>query len=222
MAGRNSEPELVDFAAHVERLRLLAPGADGDELAAANARSENATALGVLQDWGVPERFRSVIRNGCSPTPAVTRVREWAAGDGWCVVLAGGFGVGKSVAAALWLRERARHVGVNHARARRWWTAAELARVGNYDAQAFDALAHASSLVIDDLGAEYRDVGGSFVALFGDLITARHGSLRKTVITTNLNADDLRERYGERVTERLREGGGLVGLVGPNLRRATQ
>ena len=63
-----------------------------------------------------------------------------------------------------------------------------------------------SVLVIDDLGVEFMDKAGHFKSRLDELIDARWGNFRKTIITTNLNAKDFQERYESRVTDRIRHG----------------
>lgn len=62
-------------------------------------------------------------------------------------------------------------------------------------------------LIIDDLGEEPREVMvyGMIHTPMVDLIAARYAAQRMTIITTNLEVDDLREKYGPRIYDRFRE-----------------
>jgi DNA replication protein DnaC len=61
-------------------------------------------------------------------------------------------------------------------------------------------------MVIDDLGVEYLDKNGNFLQRLDELIDERYSNYRQTIITTNLNVKAFKERYGERVADRIREG----------------
>lgn len=62
-------------------------------------------------------------------------------------------------------------------------------------------------LIIDDLGHEPADVvvfGMAHTPLV-DLLTKRYEQQRATIVTTNLNTDELKAKYGLRVYDRMRE-----------------
>lgn len=62
-------------------------------------------------------------------------------------------------------------------------------------------------MVIDDLGEEPREVMvyGMLHTPLVDIINERYAAQRMTIVTTNLDTDALREKYGERVYDRFRE-----------------
>ena len=78
-------------------------------------------------------------------------------------------------------------------------------------------------MVIDDLGIEYLDKNGNFLQRLDELLDERYSNFRKTIITTNLNADAFKDRYGERVADRMREGftwgGGFIELADDSMRK---
>src|SRR5690606_41573051 len=51
------------------------------------------------------------------------------------------------------------------------------------------------------------------------LIDDRHEMRRPTVITSNLSPEEFRQRYGERIADRIRQMGLVVLCVGESLRR---
>lgn len=57
-------------------------------------------------------------------------------------------------------------------------------------------------LVLDDVGTEVATGIGN--ALLYDVVCARHGNNRRTVVTTNLGPEELKRDYDERVLRRLR------------------
>ena len=72
--------------------------------------------------------------------------------------------------------------------------------------QELEKMMQVSVMVIDDLGVEYMDKNGHFSHRLDELIDDRYSNYKKTIITTNLNKKDFQARYGNRVTDRIREG----------------
>jgi DNA replication protein DnaC len=217
----NWHPEAV-----VESMRAAALGAGSDERTARFEAIERAAdarrVVEVMAAFGVPERYRDDIRT-LRETPAIAAARRWMAGDKrdrWGLVLGGHKGLGKSVAAAWWLSQVAHDMKPSTTLFRRWWTAVDLQRVGNWGEE-LDGLWSVHSLVIDDLGAEFSDEKGNFASLIYGLIEKRSANYLRTVITTNLSWDAMRARYDERIIDRLRSGTVLAGVSGKSLRGAT-
>lgn len=235
----SSEPEKLDDAiadtlATIQRLAEHSARRERENPALAAQRDSDERALvirtasQVLIDHGVPARVvRQLADGGWRETSAVAKIRSWHAMHSWCAVLGGDFGVGKSFAAALWLWliafEAAEAKRTSTYRAPECWrSAADLARIGNYDRNAFNEVARLPALVIDDLGAEFNDGKGAFLAFLGDLLNERQSNERRTLITTNLAGSAFKERYGQRIIERIREGGVFEGVTGPNMRVSVQ
>lgn len=158
--------------------------------------------------WGVPARIIKNLRE-LDETRAVEVIREFQGSppEGWSLILSADKGTGKSTAAALWLMSHVQdvHINTNLKQIRRWWTGTRLARVSSYGAE-FEKICALPTMVIDDLGVEYLDKNGNFLQKLDELIDERYSNFRKTIITTNLNANHFRDRYGERVADRIREG----------------
>lgn len=112
------------------------------------------------------------------------------------IVLAGAVGAGKTVAAAWWA------LGARNAF--RFVRAAELVRVGRFD-DSWRAWLGAPALCVDDLGAEYADAKGSFVADLDHLFDTFYADRRPLIVTTNCDGAAFRARYGERIADRLTE-----------------
>lgn len=129
------------------------------------------------------------------------------------LVLAGGTGTGKTVAAAWGC---AFHAG-------RMVKAVDLVRIGLFDqGTELPGLAGARTLAIDDLGMEPLDQRGYGYAALFDLLDRRYDANRKTIVTTNLAMPEFRERYGTgpgaRLWDRVREVGMWVDLPGASMR----
>lgn len=62
-------------------------------------------------------------------------------------------------------------------------------------------------LVLDDLGTEPLEIQmyGNRYELFNEILFARYAQHQPTIITTNLNSEGIRERYGDRIFSRIVE-----------------
>ncbi len=142
-------------------------------------------------------------------TDAVRVTRRWA-GRG-SIVLAGPKGTGKTVAAA-W-----HALNSERGEAFRFVRAAMLVRVGRFGDE-WSGFLTARSLCVDDLGAEYADVKGSFVSDLDELVDTFYADRRTLIVTTNLDGKEFRSRYGARVTDRIRECAEWASIGGESMR----
>lgn len=71
----------------------------------------------------------------------------------------------------------------------------------------YESLFTEPMIIIDDLGEEPREVMvyGMIHTPLIDLISERYANQRMTIVTTNLEVDDLKEKYGPRIYDRLQE-----------------
>lgn len=85
--------------------------------------------------------------------------------------------------------------------------AKHIAHLCKSDYGAFLRLAKTDMLGIDDLGTEPREVMdyGNVLCPVIDLLTKRYEEQLFTFVTTNLKPKEIRERYGERIADRLNE-----------------
>lgn len=143
------------------------------------------------------------------PTHATTLIDSFIASDMRVQVLSGGVGVGKSVAAAYAIRR----VGMG-----RWVSAREFSRLGHDAAEKILPYRRTKLLVLDDLGLEHDDAGGWAVGNIQALIVERFDDAKLTVMTTNLDAETFKKRYGERVVDRIRGGGRFSKVPGDSMR----
>ncbi len=130
----------------------------------------------------------------------------------WLVVISGRVGCGKTVAAAWWAIRQAPIV--------EFVSATEYLQASRYDgSRARWRLAEA--LVLDDIGTEYLDERGSALVDLTDLVNEFYSRKRSLVMTTNLEAEAFKARYGDRVADRIREIGGWRSFRNaPSLREA--
>lgn len=195
-----------------------------------------------LDYWAEDNRDACLRRVGEIPTryadavPSNPAVRNWvgqlvtAAAEGRnanplvaagpSLLMLGSTGTGKTYQA--WGAVRA--LMVSGASVRRWkvTTAADLyarmrPRHGVDPEAEFDAVAHATVLVLDDLGAAKHSDWVEEVNY--RLINHRYEHSRPTLLTSNFLAKDLGERLGDRVASRLSEMTTRVVLEGPDRRR---
>ena len=173
----------------------------------------------VLKQDGVPKRIRRQL-HGLEKTKPLVRIDRFIREpDQWCLVLSSPVGTGKSTAGAYWLWNISpdRSAAAGGSSIRRWWSASELASVNVFNGE-LTRLKQPGPLVIDDLGTEYTDKHGFFDRVLDDLIDARYREELQTLITTNLNHRAFVERYGTRVSDRIREGGAFYEFTGKSLR----
>lgn len=221
------------------RLHVV-PDPPREERVGPGRRPEVAVKVEVMERWGIPPRLGMLISepDRMAPTPAMAAVSqflaEYEAGAGgrlWypsatnILVLAGPHGVGKTVAAA----SMARWASVRSVAGYGWSKgetplfhhAAELLSMGLYEHdEERRRIKRTPLLVVDDLGAEYMDGKGVWSSFVDWLINCRHEALGLSVITTNLDADHFRDRYGPRVYDRMRHVADWRDLDGPSLRGA--
>jgi hypothetical protein len=96
----------------------------------------------------------------------------------------------------------------------------ELARTAfarDGEASKVDEAIEAMVLILDDLGTEHIGKTKAFLAVLDEIVNRRHALCMRTLITTNLAREEIRERYGARVYDRLRDGL-AVECGGPSLR----
>lgn len=218
-----TEPTRPDVAAMVERARRIRPGRpDGihhiqvpgpgfEEEVAEHLADRRARAWAAA----IPSRFAWAKIDDLDPDVA-DAVREWdAAGAGTNLVLLGPVGTGKThaaVAAARLCAERGLDVA--------FLPVVELLdalRPGGPDG-AMEDLTSVDVLVLDDVGSE-RPTDWTAERLYA-LINRRWLEERRTIATSNLDPDPLREAVGERIYSRLAGGAVAHRLSGADRRRA--
>lgn len=163
-----------------------------------------------------------------APTPAVEVAKSWLERDKskvWCLLLLGNRGQGKTVAACHVAIEMQRRfeslLSTGQARAECLFVAAtEFSRLSSYqkeDQAYFESLKHAPLVVVDDLGTErFNPVAQEH---FHELIDYRTGRRLPMVLTSNLLSSEFKERYGERIADRLKSCSMIHEGTGPSLRR---
>lgn len=149
---------------------------------------------------GVPSECLHAATRG-HVTPTLDATREWWKITNWCLLLFGGFGIGKTSAAAWAVLEFMRR-----GERAKWVRAPAACRAPLFGAEAMVFTQECRSvpvLVLDDVGADLPTDG--WRAWLEDVIDARWGNQRRTIITVNnLDGAAFAARMGERLTDRLR------------------
>lgn len=187
------------------------------------AEADRRRVEGLMQRSGIPPRFRTKTFDGYDAATegqqralriAKAYADEWPkmAERGTCLIFSGAPGTGKThLACAIANAVLARGVSavfMTVSDAMRAIKRAYDKDAGISEAEAIDTLARPALLVLDEIGADYGTDHSK--ALLFDLINKRYENMRPTIVLTNLDAEALREYCGERVLDRLREGGGKM------------
>lgn len=165
------------------------------------------------------EVIKALVDDVATVTTAMAAVRGWVearnAKEGKpTLVLLGGAGCGKTVAAA-WalMRAPAGHYA-------KMQPLTNLYRAGfGPDAAEFQAHIRSWLLIVDELTTE-RDVDLGRAAL-QEVVDERQTRDRGTILIANRTRAELRERYDARTIDRLREGAVVVDLADKSLRRGS-
>lgn len=177
------------------------------------ANLADADVMGAL----MREDARALVKDELQPTPALEAVKRWfntrstgLRGAGAVMVLLGGCGRGKTVAAA-WLLAR---LGAG-----RYIVTEQACRMSQAArADAWEKLLATSVVVLDDAGVE-SDIARAEMAMY-EFVNKRLDLERGwSVITSNLTWRDFTERFGQRTARRLEHGGQIKTIEGPDLRR---
>lgn len=173
-----------------------------------------------LVERGCPVKdLERAISGQLEDTKAVVAAQAALDAGQTLLVLSGVRGCGKTTAAAWWLLQKRKPSEYVRVGPPRFVDASTLARWPRYDDARMRELERASALVIDDLGVEYDDKNGAFRSFVDGLVNSRYAACLPTCITTNVPAAEFRQRYGERIADRIRESGRFVELAGESMRK---
>lgn len=205
-----NEHEIAEYAA-----ALLAEATDSGRLDRERTIVERFDSLASSP---IPRRALLVAVSGqVDHTPALKLCAEWAAKRRTgIVVLSGPVGTGKTVAAAWYA-----------CKARASWCAAPMLGLASH------AVAHADlerlrrepALVLDEVGGQGTTTAHA-IDRIATLLSQRHGDMRPTIVTTNLDRDDFAMAFDgvgrtqSRLLDRVAEDGRWCVVAGPS-RRST-
>ena len=197
---------------------------------AQNARAKAIEAEGnrlrtetLLSQSGIPLRFKTKTLDGYDAKTeeqeralriARAYVQDWTkiSERGTCLIFTGNAGTGKTHLACAIATEvigqgaSARFIAVIDA-LRLVKRSYDRTSSGTED-DAIAELVKPRLLILDEVGADYGTEHSKTI-LF-DIINKRYENIKPTIVLTNLDAAALREYFGERIVDRLREGGGKL------------
>jgi DNA replication protein DnaC len=189
-----------------------------DAAARANARIEI-----LLSRSGIPPRFQGrdfdnyqAEEEGQQRALRIARAyaAEWDTmrKRGTCLIFSGEAGTGKThLACAI------ANAVIRNGSAALFMTVSDAMRAvkrsydrdqGVSEGEAIAALVEPPLLILDEVGMDYGTEHSK--ALLFDLMNKRYEQVRSTIVLTNLDAAALREYFGDRIMDRLREGGGKL------------
>ncbi|WP_243651558.1 ATP-binding protein [Thiobaca trueperi] len=191
------------------------------------------TAIGRA---GIPPRFQTRTFDAFTArTPeqqsALAVARRYAANfqrvrqQGNCLLLVGGPGTGKTHLACAVLQDVIRQghtglfVGMSEALRTIRSTYAPGSQLTELDA--FATFTRPDLLVLDEIGVAIGDDEKRRAMLF-DLLNARYGAIKPVVLIGNLTEAELHAYLGERIMDRLLEGGVIVPFTWASHRRQRQ
>ena len=194
------------------------------ELEQARRTSAQATLEKALGRAGIPRRFigrgfDAYQATGEDQRRALTLCRQYAAAfprnrvEGNCLLLVGGPGTGKTHLACAILQAviRKGYTGffTSVSEALRTIRDAYSPQAERSERETFGLYVTPDLLVLDEVGVAIGD-GEKRRAMLFDLINARYGEVKPTVLIGNLTVQELERYLGERILDRLRESGGVT------------
>lgn len=172
-----------------------------------NMRLRNAGLEGTVTD----DDHRRIMRNQLEETQCLQMLRGWLKGDAPLFVLLGPTGRGKTVACAWAIAESGG----------RYMTAKKLERLflAQYGValdEQDQTMQYQGLLVVDDVGTELKR--DQFTSSLYELVNARQGAGRRTVITSNMGRKEFEGRYRDaRLLSRLKRAE-FAQIAGSDLR----
>jgi len=192
----------------------------------AQARIRESLARDRWIKAGIPLRFQGVSFDELDPTPQLVACREYARNirenvrRGLGLILKGAVGTGKTTAACA-IAKAASDAGITVHLVRPYRLVDDLDTYRGFgDTEGFRNLERrlkdAGLLILDDFGLERFESWAE--QKVESIISDRYDECRATVITTNLANDDLRDKYRERILDRLKATCAVVTFSGASRR----
>ena len=102
----------------------------------------------------------------------------------------------------------------------RMLAATEIVNIAQHNPEKYELLKHPCPLIIDDFGREptIAKIYGTEITPIIDLIELRYNGMYPTIITTNYDADKIKEKYGERIYDRFKEVCEVIWYSGASFR----
>ena len=197
------------------------------QIAYEKLNSTTPLELSTFEGFSLEQYSNELGTNGVSPRRmmqiTLNKCRSYAENfslSAPSLLFHGGVGLGKThLSLAIAGEVIGRGFDVVYGSANSFFTKIEKERFGRGADSHDDTLALLNScdlLIIDDLGAEFATQLS--VAILYDIINTRFLSGRPTIISTNLNAAGLEQKYSDRIVSRLSGGYNWVPFEGSDMR----
>jgi len=212
-------PDLQSLAAVDWEARDAAVAAERARLEAEAETKRLAEICRDLADRGAPvDDVERVMSGALEDTEALRVVRSAHEAGAKLTALSGPPGIGKTTAACWWLVHARPVATLVRVRPALFVRAGQFARWARFDEERMRDLERARALVLDDLGVEFDDTKGAVRSLLDEVVDARYAASLPTLLTTNLSGPAFKERYHERIADRVRGAGGFIALRGESMR----
>lgn len=218
MRSFETQAKAAGFESHVEWLASRDAEVERERQVEADAKERERRSRACRAVVGrVPDSVLAgiVAKAPSTSTKALEAARAWFGSDRPTLVLCGGVGAGKTVAAIRVMVDagvtaqfvRAVQIGAHWER----WTSDRESHVPPLDVGC-------GFLVVDDLGHEPLEDRRSMAAL-EEIVDARQSMRRRTVFTTNLSNAQILERYSERIRSRWAQSARVIRIDADDARR---
>lgn len=181
--------------------------------------------------WHIGTKYKESINHEIAPE-SIEHIKRMVSflvdGKKMSVALMGGVGNGKTTLAMSTLKTlnmAYRNYCITHYGGSRetfglWADAPEIAMRSMNSLTMLTKCKDAHLLVIDDLGEEAKEVScyGNIITPVADILSSRYRDGKPTIITTNLDAQGIREKYGDRIADRMREQFEIIPFINPSFR----
>lgn len=195
----------VALRAYREHMRV-AHGAPGAAPSTPESRmSRRLAAAGLAAN---SEMHRRIVSGNLADREALRQAKRFLRERPLAMAIAGGVGAGKTLS-GWWV--------VAQTDGSRFVVAPDIARVMSDESR--HGYISASVLVIDDLGMEHMGPTEYARSQLEELLIKREMAGRPTLLTTNLDPETFRRRYGDRVWSRIYGSGGFAECAGGDARR---
>jgi DNA replication protein DnaC len=233
LCGLNVPNETVMIGSRTITVNGRCPdcGEVGEQMERRNQSINKQSELDVLRrQMGVPERYlRASFADFREETAAQKRVGAqlrtfidggWQGSPG--LLLLGNVGTAKTLLGAALVNHWLDHHGNRSAR---FYTMLELVRrvkttwsTESFEAEAlaYQRLRDLSLLVIDEIGVQFGSAAEK--TIFTEVINRRYNALHPTVLIGNLTIAECAEALGDRVVDRIRDGGHALAFTWPSQR----
>lgn len=152
----------------------------------------------------------------------IKAVVEWFSSPKWGLILMGGVGNGKTSMLKALFKYADKQVSKKESMYLcGYFVSYDIATAAAQDYRYFEKMKMHDILGIDDMGEEPVEVTnyGNVICPITRILEERYAKQKVTIISTNLDAEAIKKKYGMRVADRLREMCDIIPYVNPSYRK---